>query len=120
MTNKEIKEVLLWQFKNGFDIDKLADLGDSGSESLEYDFGFEFMDSESKWHDVVVNIVGTIFKEQEPIIFHNPFSEMGGCGEAQGGEISISEFEFNEIEIFIDNKVASFIISESEFLNQDN
>lgn len=110
MKNDSIKQILLLMFASEFNIEKLADLSETSSETFEYNVGFEFRDQQG-WHEVYMNLYGTIYKEQEESCYHMPFPEFG-VGEEQGGEITISEWDFDEIEVFLDNKVISLITFE--------
>ena len=109
MAHKEIKELLLMMFKNEFNINKKVGITDSTTDSFTHDINFEF--KTDKWHDVAFNVCGTIQKNISEIYYHNPEPEFGGPGEAQGGEIYIDSWEFNEIEVYIDGLLIKSLIT---------
>jgi len=112
MNHKEIRNLLLMMFEIEFDINTKVGITDSKTDAFIHSISFEYRNQgQDDWHDVTLNVCGTIQKNINPIEYHNPFPEFGGPGEAQGGEIWIDSWEFNEVETYIDgglNQLISF------------
>lgn len=108
MNNQNIKELLLTQFKVEFDIQKIADLYNSETETFEYNLGFEYNDSSKNWHEVVMNVYGIIYKTQ-PEMSH--IFDQQECD-----DIEIESWNFQKLEIYLDGKCISKIISFNELI----
>ena len=119
MNHKEIKELLLMMFKNEFDINKKVGITNSTTDSFEHTVSFEYKDSKD-WHDVTLSVCGTIQKNINSIEYHQPEPEFGGPGEAQGGEIYIDSWEFNELELYIDGEFIPSLVLFDDLIDLKN
>lgn len=107
MENQEIKDKLLELFKEEFTIEEHFDSDESESQSFEKQVGFEYEEKNGTSHDVWMDVCGSIFVKNGDVSFHDPIGY--GPSENQSDGSSISDWEFNEVQVFIDGGCEAII-----------
>lgn len=123
MRDKEIKERLIKLFVSEFNIEDHVNLDNTNQQSFEFQTGFEFkkvdsIDQKEIELDAYISVVGNIYIQKGEEFFHDPVGY--GPAENQSDPNTILDWDFGEVECFVDNANAKFTITISDLNNALN